>query len=110
MVYQTMSCEIMMLPSHFSDFSQLFLKVVLYQLSRKNVLYHLSQSAQKNPFLPLNYRGISLLSCVGTLYSSIVSNRIVSYTNICNILVDEQNGFRKNRSCSDHIFTLSSVI
>ena len=34
----------------------------------------------------------------------------MSYANICNILVDEQNGFRKNRSCSDHIFTLSSVI
>ena len=34
----------------------------------------------------------------------------MSYTNICNILVDEQNKFRKNRSCSDHIFTLSSVI
>ena len=26
------------------------------------------------------------------------------------ILVDEQNGFRKNRSCEDHIFSLSSVI
>ena len=61
-------------------------------------------------YQPLNYRGISLLSCIGKLYSCILSNRIVSYTNICNILVDEQNGFRKNRSCSDHIFTLSSVI
>ena len=46
--------------------------------------------------------GISLLSCAGKLYSSILSNRIVLYSNICNILADEQNGFRKNRSCSDH--------
>ena len=30
MVYQTKCCAIMMLPSHFSDFSQLFFKVVLY--------------------------------------------------------------------------------
>ena len=56
------------------------------------------------------FRGISLLYCAGKLYPSILSNIIVSYTNICNILVNEQNGFRKNRSCSDHIFTLSSVI
>ena len=107
MVYQTKCCAIKMLPSHFSDFSQLFLKVVLYQLSGKNVLYHLSQSAQKNPFLALNYRGISLLSCVGKLYSSILSNRIVPYSNICNILVDEQNGFHKNRKFAENIRLLS---
>ena len=34
----------------------------------------------------------------------------MSYSNICNILVDEQNRFCKNRSCWDHIITLSSVI
>ena len=65
---------------------------------------------KKDPFSPLNYRGISLLSCVCKLYSFILSNRIVLYSNICNILVDEQNGFRKNRFCSDHIFTWPSCI
>ena len=47
MVYQAKCCAIMMLPSHSSDFSQMFLEVVLYQQSGKNVFYHLSQSAQK---------------------------------------------------------------
>ena len=27
-----------------------------------------------------------------------------------NVLVEEQNGFRPNRSCTDHIFNLTSVI
>ena len=34
----------------------------------------------------------------------------MSYSNISNIHDDEQNEFRKHRSCSDHIFTLSDVI
>ena len=83
----------------------------LYQQNgKKCFISPIPKCSKKDPFLPSNYRGISLLSCVGKLYSSILSNRIVSYTNICNILVDEQNGFRENKSCSDHIFTLSSVI
>ena len=26
------------------------------------------------------------------------------------MLVDEQNGFRRDRSCTDHVFTLNSII
>ena len=44
------------------------------------------------------------------MYSSLLGNRILSYYELCNILVDEQNGFRKNRSCNDHISSLSSII
>ena len=40
----------------------------------------------------------------------LLSNIILFYCELCNILVDEQNGFRKNRSCNDHIFSLSSII
>ena len=61
-------------------------------------------------YTKLSLRGISLLSCVGKLYLSILSNIIVSYSNISNILDHEQNEFRKHRFCSDHIFTLSDVI
>ena len=40
---------------------------------------------------------------VGKLYSSILSNRIVSYSNICNILIDEQKmDFVK----TDHVRTI----
>ena len=67
------------------------------------------KSAMKDPHVPINYRGISLLSCVGKMYSSSLSNIILFYCELCNILVDEQNVFRKNRSCNDHIFSLSST-
>ena len=58
----------------------------------------------------MNYRGISLLSCISKLYSSIMNKRITQYLEENDILAEEQNGFRSGRSCEDHVFTLSSVI
>lgn len=53
---------------------------------------------------------MSLLSCVSKLYSSLINRRIISYLETNGILADEQNGFRKDRSCEDHLFTLNSLI
>ena len=64
----------------------------------------------KDPYVPLNYRGISLLSCVSKLYSAFLNKRIVEYCNILELFPDEQNGFRKDRNCEDHIFTFTSLI
>ena len=50
----------------------------------------------------MNYRGVSLLSCISKL-------RIMNYLENNDILADEQNGFR-NRSCENHIFTRNSLI
>ena len=59
---------------------------------------------------PMTYRGISLLSTISKVYTSLLNERILNYLETENKLVDEQNGFRKGRSCNDHIFTLTSVI
>ncbi len=64
----------------------------------------------KDPYVPINYRGISLLSCVSKCYTSIMNERLVKFCDGNNILVDEQNGFRKNCSCNDHLFSLASII
>ena len=64
----------------------------------------------KDPHFPLSYRGISLLSCMGKVFSSVISNKIVYYCDSLNLLASEQNGFRKNRLCSDHLFTITSII
>ena len=68
------------------------------------------KSSMKDPFTPLNYRGISLLSCASKLYSRDINKRLTSYCNIFDILVDEQNSLRKDRSWIDYIFSLSSII
>ena len=57
-----------------------------------------------------NYRGISLLSCISKLYSAFLNDRISKFLKHNDLLSDEQNGFRANRSCEDHVFTLNNII
>lgn len=52
---------------------------------------------------PLSYRGISLAPAMYKLYCS-------SWSDENHKLVDEQNGFRKRRSTTDHISSLVSII
>ena len=68
------------------------------------------KSSTKDPYIPLNYRGISLLSCVFKLYTTILNNRLVEYGEKYKLFVEEQNGFRKGRSCVDHLYSLSSIV
>ncbi|KAJ4434340.1 hypothetical protein ANN_22899 [Periplaneta americana] len=55
-----------------------------------------------------NYRGISLLNTGYKIYSKIITNRLAVITE--NILLEEQHGFRKNRSCIDCVFSISQMI
>ena len=44
------------------------------------------------------------------IYSSLTERRISKYYETLFLLTDEQNGFRRGRSCSEHIFILTSLI
>ena len=58
-----------------------------------------------------NHRILSIFRGGGKIVPGWQNSSGLRYSNnICNILVDEQNGFCKNNSCSDHTFTLSRVI
>jgi hypothetical protein len=59
---------------------------------------------------PENYRPITLLSCLGKLFTSIINNRLTKFMETNNLLNNCQAGFRKNQSTSDHIFVLHSII
>ena len=74
------------------------------------IIIPILKSKESDPRIPLNYRGISLLSCISKLYGYILNQRLSTFLNNKKILVDEQNGFRKERSCIDHIFVLHSVV
>ena len=51
---------------------------------------------------PNNYRGITLLSCLGKLFTNITNNRLAQYLEDGNILGEEQAGFRAGYSTLDH--------
>ena len=57
-----------------------------------------------------NYRGITLLSVVGKLFTAILNKRLSSWCEHNKVLVDEQAGFRKDRSTIDQLFVLTEVI
>ena len=59
---------------------------------------------------PNNYRGITLISCVCKMFTSLISCRISKYVENFQILGNEQAGFRKKFSTVDHVFLLHTLI
>lgn len=59
---------------------------------------------------PMKYRGITLLSVVGKLFTSVLKNRLEQWCEENKVLEEEQAGFRRSRSTIDHIFTLHELI
>ena len=46
---------------------------------------------------PLKYRGLALQCCIYKVLSNILNNRVVSHLNACELLSEEQYGFRKGK-------------
>ena len=63
-----------------------------------------------NPDDPNNYRGITLLSCLGKLFTAVLNHRLNLYLEDFEKIGNEQAGFRNNHSTLDHIFTLHSLL
>ena len=59
---------------------------------------------------PNNYRGITLLSCTGKLFTSVLNDRLTHYSDSINIISETQAGFRQDYSTLDHIFLLKCII
>ena len=57
-----------------------------------------------------NYRGITLLSIIGKLFTRILNNRLNTWADKYSIYVEAQAGFRKGMSTTDNIFTLNNLI
>ena len=59
---------------------------------------------------PDNYRPITILSCLGKLFTSILNSRINNFLEEFDLLNENQAGFRAGYSTTDHIFLLHSLI
>ena len=58
---------------------------------------------------PNGYRGISLLSAVYKVFCTVLRMRLELYLEGNQLLCEEQNGFRKERSCIDNIMMLTMI-
>ncbi|MEW8548255.1 MAG: reverse transcriptase family protein [Candidatus Thiodiazotropha sp.] len=63
-----------------------------------------------DPLDPRNYRPITILSCLGKLFTSILNKRLNKYLEDYLLLSENQAGFRKQYSTMDHIFSLHALI
>jgi len=50
-----------------------------------------------------------LLSCIGKMYSGLLNNQLRYFLEVNEVLSEEQNGFRKGRSTTEHIFSLITL-
>ena len=91
-------------------FNKIYDTGIIPTIWRQAVIKPIPKNSTIDPHLPLQYRGISLLSTVYKLYSSVLNNRIIDVAEENECFAEEQNGFRKHRSCIDHLFTLTSII
>lgn len=63
-----------------------------------------------NPKLVQNYRPITILSCLGKVFTAVLNRRLTLFLDNNSILLENQAGFRKSYSTTDHIFVLNSLI
>ena len=59
---------------------------------------------------PNNYRGITLVSCFGKIFTSILNDRLQNWAQETEINSDAQFGFKAKHSTVDAIFILTSLI
>jgi exonuclease III len=59
---------------------------------------------------PSNYRGITISSYMGKVFTALINNRITNFLEKNNLIHESQIGFRKGRRTADHIFVLRTII
>ena len=59
---------------------------------------------------PNNYRGITLLSCLGKLFTLCLNNRLAIFSTNRGTIGEEQAAFREGYSTLDHAFVLNELI
>ena len=57
-----------------------------------------------------NYRAITLNSCLGKMFCTILNQRLNPLLESENIFCKEQAGFRTNHRTTDHIFILKKIV
>lgn len=59
---------------------------------------------------PTNYRGVSVTVSIYKAYCKLLNDRLTKWAESNDIIQDEQNGFRRNRSTIDQLSTLTNII
>ena len=101
--------DIKMLTTYTKFFNLVFFSGVIPEAWTLGIIKPLfkNKGDQSNPG---NYRGITILSCLGKLFTSVLNNRLKLYVENRGILGEEQAGFRNGYSVHDNTFVLKNVV
>ena len=61
-------------------------------------------------FDPSNYRGITVTSNVGKLFTLVINERLVQFLDENKVIALNQIGFRRGHRTADHLFILNTII
>ena len=92
-----------------SLFSACLKNLIIPTVWHHGIITPIPKNKTSDPRIPLNYKGISLLSVPYKAFCSILNQYIMEWIEYSGILCEEQNDFRAG-SCLEHIFSLSSII
>ena len=99
----------MMLPTYTNLFNVIFDNALIPEnwLVGEILPIYQNKGDIKNPE---NYRPITLLSCVGKLFTSIINSRLNNLAEKQDLIRNSQTGFRKGFSTADNLFIINSLI
>lgn len=103
------STKEILLPVYEALFNKIFDSGILPDAWLEGSITPIYKNKGKNTD-PKNYRPITILSCLGKVFTAVLNNRLTTFLNNSNLLNENQAGFRKEYSTSDHIFVLNSLI
>ena len=64
---------------------------------------------KRDPNDPNNYRGITITSCLGKLFTTLINSRLGKFVEDMELIGPEQAGFRSGYKTVDHIVVLNSL-
>ena len=96
-----------MLPIYVDLFNIIFDTGVIPDSWLEGIIRPIHKSG--DPQNPENYRPITVLSCFGKLFTSILNLQLTTPLENNDTLEENQAGFRRGRGTSDHIFVLHSL-
>ncbi len=87
-----------------------FTKNNIPSIWRKAIIMPILKGHGEDRHIPIHYCGISLLSNLYKIYSSIRNCHLSKNLESSGLLADEPNGFRNLRACIDHLFAITTIV
>jgi hypothetical protein len=91
-------------------FNACFQSGVFPEMWKMGVISPVPKSNMTDPRDPSYYRGITLAVSSYKLFCSILNHRLQEWADLNDLIAEEQNGFRKERSSVDQLLTLVNIV